>query len=927
MSQLFSTVASPDTDNQTLSGDATSSHPALASFSAFPGLKSFAESLTALSQTRLSDSGPHGSPQPQPQLSSTSSNSDIEKLERLKKEILDGQNPVYKAVPQPRFLENLYLGRSVQRQNFAPAHPDQITKSPTSSSAQSRPISAHDYAKSDDSEKSTAVNHTEDKSKVAAESISTTASYEQGNTGRGSEPVHPERASPAISSPQDESKVPSSNAQHSDSSDMLGQGDGKPHSAGAPDLPSQERSILNQPVTFPGSQAVTIHASTDARSALNEAALSMDPPYDPKESLRHLESSSIWSDDRYRHVVFPYTSNGSHFDYVHTPRISRNGEQEQGKEWSQRYGYRYDERPYAPDSYQDRRPIAISGAEFIDPTYRVNDNRDSLEDRAGLGFQRSVSRSSNDALKAAGELLEQQTPSSNDSITTKSLNGRSQTHFTHSLISPTSQSTVNDMHLAPGTYTHPVDEKSRSAEDSSLKRSRQSSLNGVSPQTTEVGKSPVLAERISAYGPTPLKDRIGIHIPLEERITSPPINGSARPTAVLHEGADNRPRLEDRLSSRQPSADTGMSAGRESTRPADLKSIPTPLSLIRARGADGKTTSPLTPVSAPDQTLQQRGAEQPPYLASRNGVQRNNVPQRQLSVSGNGPRTPQQGTPLDAYSHVHPPSDEDPDIKPTSAYSGERYFIDEARRHAYERPAFRQREASGAEDRSRPSLEAREWRERNAYPRTYPQRSDSHPVSTSPQRVWTPNLRNGRQPGSAAFDGRDKQFGRENERRPPPRSWDREEASYARPPPEVYPPSDDFVREGYPPHEFRERPRIRGRSPSPNSTRRNTYGGPATDFRPAKRVRNEAFYDDHERPYPDYHARQVSSPPNGYYEPRGPYSARDAPDSYVDRDVPYYDRRVSDMGPPPEPPYAGGAVYSTSRPDLDRYNAAPPRTA
>ncbi|KAL5523721.1 hypothetical protein ACEPAG_7894 [Sanghuangporus baumii] len=924
MSQPLSTVTSPGTDNQTLSGDATSSRPPLASFSAFPGLKSFAQSLTALSQTPLSDSGPHGAPQPQHQLSSPSSNSDIEKLERLKKEILDGQNPVYKAVPQPRFLENLYLGRSVQRQNFAPAHPDQITKSPTSSSAQSRPISAHDFAKTDDSEQSTAVNHTGDKPKVAAESISTAASHEQGNTGSGSEPVYPEDASSAISSPQDESKVPSSSAQHSDSSDMLGQGDGKPHSAGAPDLPSQERSILNQPVTFPGSQAVTIHASTDARSALNETALSMDPPYDPKESLRHLESSSIWSDDQYRHVVFPYTSNGTHFDYVHTPSISRNGEQEQGKEWNQRYGYRYDKRFSAPDTYQDRRPIAISGAEFTDPIYRVNDNRDSLEDRAGLGFQRSVSRSSNNALEAAGELLGQQAPSTNDSITTKSLNGGSQTHVAHSVISPTSQFTANDVHLSPGTYTHPVDEKSRFAEDRDLKRSRQSSLNGVSLQTAEVGKSPVLAERISAYGPTPLKDRIGIHIPLEERISSPPVNNSARPTAVLHEGAENRPRLEDRLSSRQPSAETGMSAGREVTRPADLKSIPTPLSLIRARGADGKTMSPLTPVSASGQILQQRAAEQLPYPASRNGAQRNNVPQRRLSVSGSGLQTPQQGTPLDAYRHIYPPSDEDPDRKLTSAYHGERHFIDEGKPHAYERPAFKQREASGAEDRSRPSLEAREWRERNAYPRTYPQRSDSHPASTSPQRVWTPNLRNGRQPGSASSDGRDKQFGRENERRPPPRSWDREEAGYARPLPEVFPPSDDFVREGYPPLDFRERPRIRGRSPSPNSTRRNTYGGSAIDFRPAKRVRNEAFYDDRERPYPDYHARQVSSPPNGYYEPRGPYPARDVHDGYVDRDVPYYDRRVSDMGPPPEPPYAGGAVYS--RPDLDRYNAAPPRT-
>ena len=41
----------------------------------------------------------------------SSTNSDLERLERLKREILEGQNPYYQPVPRPDYLESLYLGR------------------------------------------------------------------------------------------------------------------------------------------------------------------------------------------------------------------------------------------------------------------------------------------------------------------------------------------------------------------------------------------------------------------------------------------------------------------------------------------------------------------------------------------------------------------------------------------------------------------------------------------------------------------------------------------------------------------------------------------------------------------------------------------------------------------------------------------------
>ena len=89
-------------------------HPALPNFSGFPGLGTFAASLPMNNPSQV----PTLVQQPifsQVPLSQASENADLEKLERLKREILDGQNPIYKAVPQPDFLESLYLGRSSQK--------------------------------------------------------------------------------------------------------------------------------------------------------------------------------------------------------------------------------------------------------------------------------------------------------------------------------------------------------------------------------------------------------------------------------------------------------------------------------------------------------------------------------------------------------------------------------------------------------------------------------------------------------------------------------------------------------------------------------------------------------------------------------------------------------------------------------------------
>ena len=641
-------------------------------------------------------------------------------------------------------------------------------------------------------------------------------------------------------------------------------------------------------------------APPEARSLLNES-LPADPPYDPKESLRHLENSSIWSDARYRPVGFPYNPNGSHFDYVHAPD-SRNDEQGREREWGKN-GYGYDDRPYGPDYYAGHSSTA-PGTEPMDPAYRGYDDRHPLENRAGVGFERSTSTPSDGHFKAASEFLE----SVKDSIAGKAVNGKDNAQVAHSLVSPV-RSASGDARLTTGTYASPVDGSSRFVEHADFKSitegRRQSSPNDKSNSyVAEASKPLALEDRISNHAPPPLKDRIGLQIPLEERISSPPGNDKASAFASL-EKPDNRPRLEDRLS-----LNTGAGAAASHVSGStDVKSIPTPLSMLRSRGADGKL-SPTVQVS------QRTSAGQSFYQESSNYPQRGSVPQSRSSASGEGPETPPQGKPLDAFSYPRPSAVEDPDPKSASTYHGERRFADEGRPSIYERPAFRPREASGAEDRSRSIIEAREWRERNSYQKpSYPQRPDSNPPSSSPPKAWAPKTRNGRQQQSPFAEGG---------ARPPPRSWNRPDPGYTRPPPEVYPPPSDYAHDGYaaPPHDSRERPRVRGRSPSPVPARRSTYGGPAAEFRPAKRVRDEAFYDDREPRYSDYHPRAVQSSPGGYYDPRAPYPTRDAPDGY---DAPYYDRRASDMGPPLEPPYTGRAVYP--RPDPDMYNGAPPRTA
>ncbi|KZT65348.1 hypothetical protein DAEQUDRAFT_636114, partial [Daedalea quercina L-15889] len=64
---------------------------------------------------------------PQPPLDAPLGDGDLEILENLKQKIKNGQHEVFKAVPNPTFLANLYMGpRKAPLVSQVPPHPEQI---------------------------------------------------------------------------------------------------------------------------------------------------------------------------------------------------------------------------------------------------------------------------------------------------------------------------------------------------------------------------------------------------------------------------------------------------------------------------------------------------------------------------------------------------------------------------------------------------------------------------------------------------------------------------------------------------------------------------------------------------------------------------------------------------------------------------------
>ncbi|PAV18736.1 hypothetical protein PNOK_0557900 [Pyrrhoderma noxium] len=832
MSQSFNANRPPLNTNGHISSSNVDStyHPTLPNFADFPGLTALTQSLSSQSQVALSTQTPTSAastPIPQsyysPQARGPSvENSDLERLERLKKEILEGQNPIYKAIPQPNFLESLYLGRSLQINNSAPAHPDQLT--------------------ADRKENIPQVPSTND-NKNTGEIININRPDNVG-PGRSSSLV--------LKTPQNGQSI----ALNSSSLDSAKYSYEKP-------TPSEQ----GRPTST--NQLYTDKRTNDETKAsfVNNALLAKDPPYDPKESLRRPGYQPSMGEKR-----VPDSRDSKNFD----PRYGRVYDREKDVR-DRRQDYRYDERRVFTDDRDFRDKRFSSG-------YDPKESRLSLEPRNQdakypLDDLRSASNLPDSQNKHPEEINRGTPPDSGIAHLSAASNDL---NVTSSAIYSSTKSVHND------------------------DLSRASSINiqikqEESPQVSSVD------DRIGNRVVPALEDRIGDRIPLEKRISTPP--------AVVSPQVST---LQDRIGERSLEERIGI-------KPIIATEVKPTIIEPSNKMSSEKISIPLASVSTNVTPVQQRFGSH--LSAGDSPVVRpdDRYSQRPVSYSSDYRASTIQtpSRPNEPDMRYHPNTHHDD--RERKNITGGRPISDNAPGH-YERPAI-------IDDRGRPTLDTREWRERDnhqlkssiRHPESYPP-PDGERYSSRP---WAANERGyrtsewGPHTPTSGLDA-DRGINRYAERRPTiPRSWDREEGR-PRPPSEVYPPyqSDRVDPERYA-ADYRD-PRLHGPGPNPSLQRRPNID----DLRPpAKRPREDVgYYDERDRRYPppEYIAAAHPPPPStagSYYESRGPYPPYS--DHYRERvAADYYDRRVPQEA---GPPYTSGRP-GYARPELDRYGA-PPRTA
>ncbi|KAI5123082.1 hypothetical protein M0805_000516 [Coniferiporia weirii] len=1015
MSQPFTSGGSAPGNNghavvPNVNGAPAAYHPALPNFPVFPGLNSFAQSLNGQSQMPPQTPGLQASTQqsffPQIPRPHSSGNSDLERLERLKREILEGQNPIYKAVPQPNFLESIYLGRTLQAQNSVPAHPEQVAIGENASTGPQSSARSNGDVKTSDFAHSVLVNQSREngdaapvrttplqpaQSPVSSSSIVSSGRPDSTNLGRSS------------SMPQITSKSNQADQRFSYLSQIPTQDTPKfSPTHGNLDLPKRSLTYHSrQQASQPPSEKLSMLSMPEnhARHPMssNTSVSSKDPPYDPKEGLRRPGDGAYGLDDRSRRVAD--TRDSRAYDSRYVRNGDRDRERDRDKELEgehdRRFDYRSDDRRVSVEDYRVARvssEVSIDRDQHSQKGLSHQDNR-HLDNRADADVNRSAPSVSGRSVRLADDRIprpvvpgERLTQPSDDNSPIKHTTENDKAHFVSSLATSVntdkSQSAVDDNRLprASASVSHarfPVDERSRPLDDRARllpvdDRERHLAGGDRSHQTSQTSErnpaASALEERIGGRAPPPLEDRIGIRIPLEERITSPPLDRLTRPASALQERISDRPPLEERIGSRPGAADSRSLALGDI---GDTRSVLTQSASTRFRTVDEKTASLPLSATTNTRTLQQRVEDRhsrPPagdVAPFQSRPSSYGIDTRANTRDGPSPHPSASESFLKERYRGAP----EQNLISAAAYRNDpdRHYTDTRRpdiepaKH-YERPILRERDPTADHDHAKPNLETREWRERASYPprtsvATRPESYTGERYTQPPpsdSRDWAQNDRGYRLP-EPAYDAhrpsppivdaeRDRYLDRDLGRRASlaPRSWDREDAlTHTRPPPEVYPPEDrvDVERERYPPADFREPSRVRQRSPSPH---RRSAGDSLDELRPTKRVREESTYYDPPRPLPyaqpeHYaHSRAPSPPPStagSYYDTRAAYPPRDAHDAYSERerapDLGYYERRPADMGPPRPSPYTGRAVYS--RPDLDRegnrYSLPPPRTA
>ncbi|KAH8119134.1 hypothetical protein DFH11DRAFT_1539997 [Phellopilus nigrolimitatus] len=889
-------------------------HPALPNFSAFPGLNSFAQSLN--NQSQLSIQTPtQQSFFPQITRPHASGTNDVEKLERLKKEILEGQNPIYKAVPQPNFLESLYLGRPLQVQGSVPAHPEQVTIGAKESTNPQTPPASAQNADSPDS---------------------TISSSRPDSTSLGRSSSMPQIGSKMQNVLQMDQRLPYSSQMTTQDTPKFSSSNG---TAG---LSKHSHTYASgQQNARPTSEKLLIQAASDTHSPrhpgpLSSSVSSKDPPYDPKEMLMvwMTEADELWTRVMQELSILVMAAAETKNENVKRKEIERRiaTKRVTGAMIIVTTGRRS-----TVDDYHDRRISSASSTEPRDPRSQDLKRQDSRhsDDRMDVDVRRPIPVVSDRSFRPADDRISRPAlpgdrlirPSLNDSPTKTVSNGTDQIRFIPSSLPPGSvvkpQSTVtDDRHVRVPSNSHArlsVDERPRPLDDrarlsSGDDRVRQPSGDDRSHRLSQGSERsdvpPALEERIGARASVALEDRIGIRIPLEERITSPPLDRLARPAVGLQERIGDRP-LEERIGSRPVTADSRGQAGGDPSRPSDGRPVSGQQASARPpRPIDEKVISP-SPASAAvpaGRTIQQRADERSSRSSSSDvGPRSDDRLQSRPSNYASDTRSHVHQSPHMVHNATRQPEPSrldsasdllrrdkyretsDPRLIPAAAYRNDhdRRYADTRRPDLdavghYERPPLRESDPALVVDRGRPSLETREWRERASYPprtssstrpETYPPPAPPVPARdwSSSERIYAPTevSWDRRSPPPVIDTDRDRYVERDFDRRTsvPPRSWDRDDTlTRARPLPEVYPPVNriDTDRGRYPPADFREPSRVRARSPSP--LRRSS--SVLDDLRPAKRVREEnAYYDDRQSlaygaaPDPYTHSRVASPPP------------------------------------------------------------------
>lgn len=451
-------------------------------------------------------------------------------------------------------------------------------------------------------------------------------------------------------------------------------------SASAPDKSSDLQSTDNI-VRVKSEQDSSDHLLTQTDTELTDdimkfplsshSSFNNDPPYDPKESLRRKADDTISYDDRNRRHDL-YNTRNFEQRYAHNDDREPERERKRERNYDERYDYRYNERRAAASDYRDKR----------NSTYA--ESRDQRT--SGLGRQ--------DSRHSLPDMDTRRYQSSGNNSPTKPLNGNE--FVRHNQVSNgnpyyKAQEATADDRRPPASQSHhyargTLQEGNRSMDE----RHHLSTLDSKVAEHPSNGRFSYQTHATESYPPLngkngnegrgadrtiPLGERIGIRIPLEDRISSPVHEKTKAP---LHERIGDRIQEDRTIQAHSRRASDSYPGANDFS--GDIVGFGQ-----NAADSDGL---------ARDETIKT------PLTVLRNSSYQ--VFQPRVS-----PTTNESGSPDNAQKGRYPE---------TSRVKDEKAAESIVKGH-YERPVVSlERERYPPDNRNGLSLNEREWRERSSYP-------------------------------------------------------------------------------------------------------------------------------------------------------------------------------------------------------------------